>query len=140
MAKYIFEHENWTDLIWHAALFPTGYRSLYPIETGKYQTGVMQIVSAAMGKEKRYYKAIKPEFWNLHESTPINKGQRLMINKLFDGFDGKLQTSKWAKITKTSTDTALRDIKDLVDKGVLIQTNDGGRNVSYLLKHTKRSD
>lgn len=90
MVKYIYEHENWTDFTWHAALFPTGYSGLYPIETGIYRTGVMQIVSAAMGKEKRYYKAIKPEFWNLHESTPINKGQRLMINKLFDGFDGKL--------------------------------------------------
>jgi Fic family protein len=241
---------------WHAALFPTGYSGPYPIETGKYRTGEMQIVSGAMGKEKIHYEAIKPEFvksemdrfldwfnndhtldlvlkaaiahfwfiiihpfddgngrigraitdlllarsensgeryysmsnqilverkqyyevlqkvqhcsgditewiawflqclhhamlstekttqtilhkvefWNLHESTPINERQRLMINKLLDDFEGKLQTSKWAKITKTSADTALRDIKDLVDKGILIQANEGGRNVSYLLK------
>ena len=52
----------------------------------------------------------KVEFWKLHEHTPINERQRQVLNKLFDGFEGKLQTSKWAKITKTSTDTALRDI------------------------------
>jgi len=73
----------------------------------------------------------KAEFWALHEHTPINERQRLMINKLFNGLEGKLQTSKWAKITKTSTDTALRDIKDLVEKGILRQTNESGRNVNY---------
>ena len=60
-------------------------------------------------------------FWKMHEQTAINARQRLMLNKLFDGFEGKLQTSKWAKIAKTSTDTALRDIKDLIDKGILKQ-------------------
>jgi Fic family protein len=75
----------------------------------------------------------KAEFWKLHEHTPINERQRLMINKLFDDFEGKLQTSKWAKIVKTSTDTALRDIKDLVEKGILKQTDEGGRNVNYEL-------
>ncbi len=75
----------------------------------------------------------KAEFWRSHENTPMNQRQRLMLNKLFDGFDGKLQTSKWAKITKTSSDTALRDIKDLVDKGILLQSPKGGRSVSYEL-------
>ncbi|MFN4198606.1 MAG: Fic family protein [Flavobacterium sp.] len=79
----------------------------------------------------------KAEFWKLHEQTPINERQRLMLNKLFDGFDGKLQTSKWAKITKTSTDTALRDIKDLVEKGILQQTDEVGRNANYELSDFK---
>lgn len=79
----------------------------------------------------------KAEFWKLHERTPINERQRLVLNKLFDGFEGKLQTSKWAKITKTSTDTALRDIKDLVAKGILQQTNEGGRNANYELTDFK---
>jgi Fic family protein len=79
----------------------------------------------------------KAEFWKLHEHTPINERQRLMLNKLLDGFEGKLQTSKWAKTAKTSTDTALRDIKDLVGKGVLQQTNEGGRNVNYELADFK---
>ncbi len=56
-----------------------------------------------------------------------------MLNKLLDGFDGKLKSSKWAKITKTSSDTALRDIKDLIEKGILKQSDDGGRSVSYEL-------
>ncbi len=79
----------------------------------------------------------KAEFWKLHEHTSINQRQRLMLNKLFDGFEGKLRTSKWATITKTSTDTALRDIKDLVEKGILQQTDEGGRNANYELAKFK---
>ena len=75
----------------------------------------------------------KAEFWKLHEHTPINERQRLILNKLIDDFEGKLQTSKWAKIAKTSTDTALRDIKDLVEKGILQQTDERGRNANYKL-------
>jgi len=75
----------------------------------------------------------KAEFWKLHEHTPVNERQRLILNKLFDDFEGKLQTSKWAKISKTSTDTALRDIKDLVEKGILQQTDERGRNANYEL-------
>ncbi len=75
----------------------------------------------------------KAEFWRLHEHTPVNERQRLILNKLFDGFEGKLQTSKWAKIAQTSTDTALRDIKDLVEKGILQQTDEGGRSANYEL-------
>lgn len=75
----------------------------------------------------------KAEFWKFHEHTPVNERQRLILNKLFDDFEGKLQTSKWAKIAKTSTDTALRDIKDLMEKGILQQTNERGRNANYEL-------
>lgn len=75
----------------------------------------------------------KAEFWRLHEHTPINERQRLMLNKLLDGFDGKLQTSKWAKITKCSTDTALRDIKGLLEKGILQAKKQSGRNANYEL-------
>lgn len=79
----------------------------------------------------------KAEFWKLHEQTPINERQRLVLNKLFDGFEGKLQTSKWAKMTKTSADTALRDIKDLIEKGILRQTDEGGRSANYELVHAE---
>lgn len=75
----------------------------------------------------------KAAFWKLHEHTAINQRQRIILNKLFDDFEGKLQTSKWAKIVKTSNDTALRDIKDLVAKGILKQTDEGGRNANYTL-------
>ncbi len=75
----------------------------------------------------------KAEFWKMHEQTPLNQRQRLMLNKLLDGFEGKLKTSKWAKIAKCSSDTALRDIRDLMDKGILRQTNERGRSTNYEL-------
>jgi len=75
----------------------------------------------------------KAAFWKNHESTAINERQRLVLNKLLYGFEGKLKTSKWAKISKCSTDTALRDIKDLLDKKILRQEQKGGRSTSYVL-------
>ncbi|HOG19321.1 MAG TPA: Fic family protein [Salinivirgaceae bacterium] len=75
---------------------------------------------------------LKTIFWNKHERTPINERQRLMLNKLLDGnFIGKLQSSKWAKICKCSQDTAIRDIKDLIKKGILQPEEGGGRSTSY---------
>ena len=76
----------------------------------------------------------KAEFWKIHENTSLNERQRLVINKLLDGFDGKLKSSKWAKIAKCSPDTALRDIKDLIEKNVLQQEQAGGRSTNYELK------
>jgi len=245
---------------WHAALFPTGYSGMYKIETAKYRSEEMQIVSGAMEKERVHYEAVpakdvkaemdifllwlndrevvidsvlksaiahfwfiiihpfddgngriaraisdmllarsensperfysfsnriqqekndyyetlkteqhsegditqwlvwfltclkhalleteesmqnilrKAEFWEKHKETPINERQRLMINKLFEDFFGKLTSSKWAKITKTSSDTALRDIKDLIAKGILKQAEGGSRNANYTLQGLK---
>lgn len=75
----------------------------------------------------------KARFWNIHQVTPLNDRQRKMINKLFDGFKGKLFTSKWAKMCKCSKDTALRDIQDLERKGILQKAEGGGRSTSYVL-------
>ena len=75
----------------------------------------------------------KNEFWKKHENTALNERQRLVLNKLFDNFEGKLKTSKWAKMAKCSTDTALRDIKDLMEKGILRQDEQGGRSTHYEL-------
>lgn len=75
----------------------------------------------------------KATFWEANAETPINERQRLMLNKLIDGFEGKLNTSKWAKITKCSPDSALRDIQDLILKGILQKENAGGRSTNYIL-------
>jgi Fic family protein len=75
----------------------------------------------------------KARFWKQHANLSFNDRQRAMIDRLFDGFEGKLNTSKWAKLTKTSQDTALRDIEDLVAKGVLAKDAAGGRSTSYSL-------
>jgi Fic family protein len=240
---------------WHSALFPTGRSGLQKIDTGRYRTGEMQVVSGPMGKErihfqapsanivksemdvflkwlnnsnnidsviksaiahfwfiiihpfddgngriaraisdmllaksdesslrffslssqilierKLYYKILqrvqhsdgditewldwylnclyhaleateettgkiiyKSEFWDKNKDTEFNSRQRLMLNKLLDGFDGKLKSSKWAKIAKCSPDSALRDIKDLIKKGILKKEESGGRSTSYEL-------
>lgn len=75
----------------------------------------------------------KAQFWEKHNESLFNARQRLMLNKLLDRFEGKLKSSKWAKLTKCSNDTALRDIKDLIEKGVLMQVESGGRSTNYEL-------
>jgi Fic family protein len=73
----------------------------------------------------------KARFWEEIAGTAINERQRMVLNRLLDGFEGKLNTSKYAKLTKSSTDTALRDIQFLVDNGILIRNAEGGRSTSY---------
>jgi Fic family protein len=75
----------------------------------------------------------KAEFWNRHSAVSLNARQRDIVNRLLDGFDGKLTTSKWALIEKCSPDTALRDIADLVQQGLLKKNEGGGRSTSYSL-------
>lgn len=76
----------------------------------------------------------KAHFWELHPTESLNPRQRMIINKLFDGFEGVLTSSKWAKIAKCSQDTALRDILELVEKRIFIKNPAGGRSTSYVLK------
>ncbi len=75
----------------------------------------------------------KARVWESLAGIPLNQRQRLMINRLLDGLRGKLSTVKWAKLTKCSHDTALRDIQDLVARGVLVRNPGGGRSTSYWL-------
>lgn len=240
---------------WHNVLFPTGMSGLYRIDVGKYRSGVMQVVSGAMGKEKVHYQAPSPErvpaemerfiawvnndeetdavlkaaiahlwfvsihpfddgngritraltdmllarsencskrfysisaairvlqkeyyevlertqrgdgditewilwflscfekaldsteetlssvkrkaeFWERHRDVSFNERQRKLLNMQFDGFFGKLTSSKWAKIAKCSSDTALNDINDLIAKGVLRKADEGGRSTNYIM-------
>ncbi|PWJ60368.1 Fic family protein [Dyadobacter jejuensis] len=80
----------------------------------------------------------KANYWEYFSNKNISERQKLMLNKLLDGFEGKLNTSKWAKITKVSTDTALRDIQNLVDQGILVKEDAGGRSTSYELVKLSR--
>ncbi|MEY2927661.1 MAG: hypothetical protein RL367_2138 [Pseudomonadota bacterium] len=75
----------------------------------------------------------KARFWDRHAATPINERQRSIINRLLDGFVGKLTSSKWARIAKCSQDTALRDIDQLVRCSILAKDDGGGRSTSYSL-------
>lgn len=80
---------------------------------------------------------IKADFWNKHSKTIINERQKKLLNKLLDEFDGKLTSSKWAKIAKCSKDTAIRDINDLRGKGILQKEAAGGRSTNYELVEIK---
>jgi Fic family protein len=76
----------------------------------------------------------KAAFWDRFANSRFNDRQRLMINRLLDGFEGKLTSSKWSIIAKCSQDTALRDIEGLIDSGVLEKDGGGGRSTAYLLR------
>jgi Fic family protein len=78
----------------------------------------------------------KARFWEAHTDKPFNERQRAIINRLFDDFEGKLTSSKWARLTKCSQDTALRDIDNLVKRGVLVKEPGGGRSTCYALAIT----
>jgi Fic family protein len=76
----------------------------------------------------------KARIWNqINNTCVVNDRQRNIINRLLDNFEGKLTSSKYAKLAKCSADTALRDIKILLDCGVLVQSASGGRSTAYVL-------
>ena len=75
----------------------------------------------------------KARFWDRYRTAGLNERQRDMLNRVLNGFEGKLTSSKWAKIQKCSPDTALRDIADLVERGILLKDAAGGRSTSYSL-------
>ncbi len=89
---------------------------------------------AITGAEQTLGKILaKAKFWERVGQQTLSHRQRVMINRLLDGFEGKLTTSKWAALTKSSQDTALRDIADLIDRRILRRDEGGGRSTSYSL-------
>ena len=78
----------------------------------------------------------KARFWESHAQAAMNDRQRVILNKLLDGFVGNLTTTKWATLAKSSHDTALRDIQDLIDQGMLKKDAGGGRSTSYSLRES----
>ncbi|WP_245849756.1 Fic family protein [Hymenobacter crusticola] len=75
----------------------------------------------------------KARFWERHQQTTLSERQRRLVTRLLDGFEGKLTTSKWARMAKCSQDTAGRDIAELISKGILVKEIAGGRSTSYRL-------
>lgn len=80
----------------------------------------------------------KARFWERRAGLAINERQRLVLNKLLDGFEGRLTSSKWAKLTKCSQDTAHRDIQDLINQNILVKDPAGGRSTSYSLTESDK--
>jgi len=93
------------------------------------------LLNSIESSEKLLEKVIyKHEFWLQNSKVSINDRQRKILNMLMDDFEGVLNTTKWAKIGKCSQDTALRDIQDLIEKGILAKSEQGGRSTNYELK------
>ena len=93
------------------------------------------LINALKSTETTLRKVIfKADFWNKHSKIIINERQNKLINKLLDGIEGNLTSSKWAKIAKCSKDTAIRDINDLIYKDMLQKETAGGRSTNYGLK------
>lgn len=95
----------------------------------------LECLGQAIAGTERTLAAVfrKAKFWESNAGKTINERQRLLLNKLLDGFEGKLTSSKWAKIAKCSQDTATRDIQSLIDQGMLQKDEAGGRSTSYSL-------
>lgn len=93
------------------------------------------LLNAIESSEQLLEKIInKHRFWILFANVNINNRQRKILDLLMDDFEGVLNTTKWSKITKCSQDTALRDIQDLMEKGILVKTEKGGRSTNYEMK------
>lgn len=85
-----------------------------------------------------YSTLAKTQFWQHWQGAPFNERQIKLLNRLLDGFEGKLTNKKWSLIAKCSADTALRDITDLLDRGVLSRGSSSGRSTHYLIKQPER--
>jgi Fic family protein len=99
-------------------------------------TWYLNCLKRAINASDKILEAVltKDRFWKKHAGQSFNDRQRKVINRLLDGFEGKLTSSKWAKIAKCSSDTAVRDINDLRDRTILAKEEAGGRSTSYVLR------
>lgn len=95
----------------------------------------LDVLHRAVGQAQHTLDAVlmKARFWQRWATTPLNERQVKLLNRLLDGFEGKLTSSKWVAIAKCSPDTALRDITDLLARDVLQKSDAGGRSTSYEL-------
>ncbi|MFZ5493027.1 MAG: Fic family protein [Pseudomonadota bacterium] len=103
------------------------------MEVTEWLVWFLDTLNGAIGQAQHAVDAVmaKARFWQLWATTPLNERQLKLLNRLLDGFEGKLTSSKWAAIAKCSSDTALRDINDLLARGVLLKSDAGGRSTRY---------
>jgi Fic family protein len=121
-------------------------RNVYYETLEKTQKGILDITDwllwflacfgrALAASESTLFNVLnRATFWETHWDASLNERQRKMLAKLLNEFEGKLTTSKWAKMTKCSPDTALRDIQNLIDQNIVEKEEGGGRSTSYRLK------
>ena len=136
--------DNGTDPVLKAGIAHLWFVSIHPFDDGNgritrditaWLLWFLDCFDRALSSTEETLASVlaKARFWESHRDLEVNERQRKIINMQFDGFFGKLTSGKWAKIGKCSTDTALNDIKDLVEKGVLRKNDEGGRSTNYSL-------
>lgn len=105
------------------------------LDVTRWQAWFLDCLHRAIGGAQETLGAVlfKAHFWERFAKEPLNERQIKVLNRLLDGFEGKLTTSKWARLAKCSQDTAYRDILDLIDRGALKKDPGGGRSTSYSL-------
>jgi Fic family protein len=121
------EHKDYYDILERtqkATMDVTPWMEWFLGCLGRALDGAQETLSAVFAKAR---------FWERIKDVKLNDRQRLVINRLLDGFEGKLTTSKYAALAKCSQDTAHRDILDLIEHRVLVQNPEGGRSTSYSL-------
>jgi len=97
------------------------------------------LINALLATDKILMRVLlKADFWSRNSKTIISERQKKVLNKFLDGFEGKLTSMKWARLTKCSKDTAIRDINDLIHKDILQKESAGGRSTTYELKNLTR--
>jgi len=143
MPAYIHELKEWPRFRWNeklvARLLPDVChrqgRLLGRMEAEIRNRAFVDCLSHAFDGAERILAHVlkKSRFWEERSSIALNSRQKKMVNQLLDGFEGKLTSSKWAKICKVSQDTAARDIEGLVNASILVKNPGGGRSTSYSL-------
>jgi Fic family protein len=118
-------------------------QKMHSLEVTEWLAWFLDMLLCAVGQAQHTLDAvlIKTRFWQRWAApgaAPLNERQAKLLNRLLDGFEGKLTSSKWAAIAKCSPDTALRDITDLLARGVLRKSDAGGRSTSYELNDASR--
>ena len=105
------------------------------LDINPWQVWFLGCLGRAIGNAQDTLAAVlaKAEFWEAHASDVFNRRQLKILNRLLDGFEGKLTSSKWARMNRCSQDTANRDIRDLIERGILVRGPAGGRSTSYEL-------
>lgn len=105
------------------------------LDTTEWLSWFLACLLRALQKSDRVLSNVlnKANFWRRWAGVPFNERQIKVINRVLDGLDGNLTNKKWAAISKCSSDTALRDINDLIDREILCRTEQGGRSTSYKL-------
>ena len=105
------------------------------VDITDWQTWFLECLARAIDNAQHTLATVltKTRFWQAHSSTSLNERQVKILNRLLDGFEGKLTSSKWAAMNRCSQDTANRDIRDLMDRGILVRSRAGGRSTSYEL-------